>query len=387
MTKFNTLSIQATIVAWSVFLTVFIVPQFFYFLTIYGFFDYEDNDKLVEVPIMIDRLSLKPRDNLRGCRGNIKMSSLPCISGRFSYIYKGETYHSKRIAAGMLRVPDAKAESILEKLKSEKLAYIQPHNPEYALLIPRQEYISYQPTNSATEWFRRFATIPAIFTLALFSAMYLPRKATGKEVVGSERKTYGVGFLWLRLLAFWVDLSVYVFSVSIFIVVFGLFYLSDYTQKSDFVQYYLYFGFLAILILSSLIFSRTLGMYAFGLKIVDAKTGKVPALWQRIIRILGVLLVVATAGIPLIISLFSRNRRSIADMLSGTKVVREFIDGETVFSVLIKAKPADKSIENDRDINKTEKLQTGDRILIGVVYLAMLLTVGIFVLLALQSKG
>lgn len=388
MIKIGLLSIQTTIIAWSVFLTVFIVPQFFYFLAIYGFFDYEDNDKLVEVPIMIDKLSLKPIDDLRRCRGNIKMSSLPCLSGKFSYIYEGKTYRSNRVAAGMLRVSNDKAELILKKLESERQAYIQPNNPEYALLIPRQKYINYHPVNSATEWFRRSATIPAIFALALFSVMFLPRKIMSRgDSAESKQRTYGVGVLWLRFLAFWIDLSTYIFSVVIFIVFFGLFYLSDYAEKSIFIQLYLYLGFPTILLLSSLVFSRTLGMYALGLRIVDAKTDRDPTFWQRVIRIFGILLIVITAGFPLIISVFSKGRRNIADILSATKVVQEFVGGKTVFSALVKTELSNKIVGNDKDTRKPSHLRKGDCILMSFLYLVIALTVFIFLLLAFKSNG
>ncbi len=166
--------------------------------------------------------------------------------------------------------------------------------------------------------------------------MFLPRKIMSGDSAESKQRTYGVGFLWLRFLAFWIDLSTYIFSVVMFVVFFGLFYLSDYAGKSIFVQFYLYLGFPTILLLSSLVFSRTLGMYALGLRIVDAKASRNPVFLQRVIRILSILLIVATAGFPLIISIFSKGRRSIADILSDTKVVQEFVDGKTVFSALVK---------------------------------------------------
>ena len=68
---------------------------------------------------------------------------------------------------------------------------------------------------------------------------------------------------------------------------------------------------------------RTLGMQSWRLRLVDAATGGHPSPTQALVRFLGAVLAWAPAGLGVFWMLLDRERLTVQDRLSGTRVVVE----------------------------------------------------------------
>jgi len=66
---------------------------------------------------------------------------------------------------------------------------------------------------------------------------------------------------------------------------------------------------------------QTVGRMALGIAVVR-RDGRVPGYGRAALRSVGNALVVVTLGLAALVALFNRERRDVADLMSGTRVVR-----------------------------------------------------------------
>lgn len=66
---------------------------------------------------------------------------------------------------------------------------------------------------------------------------------------------------------------------------------------------------------------QTVGRMAFGIAVVR-RDGGVPGYGRAALRSVGNALVVVTLGLAALVALFNRERRDMADLMSGTRVIR-----------------------------------------------------------------
>jgi uncharacterized RDD family membrane protein YckC len=66
---------------------------------------------------------------------------------------------------------------------------------------------------------------------------------------------------------------------------------------------------------------QTVGRMALGIMVVR-RDGAAPGYGRALLRSLGNLIVVLTLGLAALVALFNRERRDLADLVSGTRVVR-----------------------------------------------------------------
>jgi len=66
---------------------------------------------------------------------------------------------------------------------------------------------------------------------------------------------------------------------------------------------------------------QTVGRMALGIAVVR-RDGRVPGYGRAALRSVGNALVVVTLGLAALVALFNRERRDMADLMSGTRVVR-----------------------------------------------------------------
>jgi uncharacterized RDD family membrane protein YckC len=66
---------------------------------------------------------------------------------------------------------------------------------------------------------------------------------------------------------------------------------------------------------------QTVGRMALGIMVVR-RDGAAPGYGRALLRSLGNLIVVLTLGLAGLVALFNRERRDVADLISGTRVVR-----------------------------------------------------------------
>ena len=67
---------------------------------------------------------------------------------------------------------------------------------------------------------------------------------------------------------------------------------------------------------------QTVGRMALGIAVVRRDGGGVPGYGRAALRSVGNAMVVLTLGLAALVALFNRERRDVADLVSGTRVVR-----------------------------------------------------------------
>ena len=69
------------------------------------------------------------------------------------------------------------------------------------------------------------------------------------------------------------------------------------------------------------ILCMSVGTWASGLRVVDARTWRRPSLARGTLRTLGIVLTIATVGLGYVAMLFDEERRTLHDRIAGTRVV------------------------------------------------------------------
>ncbi len=312
------------IIFWTLLSSIALIFPLIYFLFKLGFFDYDDNQTLVSIPVEFKKLMVEKSFH---CGFDIRgTTDYFCIKSKYQYRYQGKIYFQEKVSSGLLLISKQKAEMIKEILLKKNSVYISPQKPEYSILINRKNYINYQPYDISSGWFSTFIIIPIIIfgfvALLGFNSLF----RISKNNIQKEKIIKRYATLYIRCIALWVDISIFTATIVIFITFFGIFSLSSYTNKFFLIRLYVGTGFPLFVLFSWIIYSKTIGMYLTNLTTIDIVSFNKPTLRQFIIKFLGNIFILVTGGAPLFFAAFNKKKKTIADKLSDTVIIEEIID-------------------------------------------------------------
>lgn len=312
------------VIFWTIMISISLTAPLIYFLFKLGFFDYDDNQSLVSIPVKIEKLAIK---GSFGCGFHIRgTKDYFCIKSKYQYDYQGKTYFKEEVSSGLLLVSQAKAEEIKKNLLDKKRGYISPQKPEYSLLIKREDYLGYEVHDISSGWFSSFIVIPIIIfgfvTLLGFNSLF----SNSKSRLPKNKITKRYAPLYKRFLALWIDTSIFIATIVFLIAFYGIFSLSYDSGEKSIIRSYSEITLPLFIFSSWVFFSKTIGMHLTNLTILDSNTLRKPTIQQFVIRFVGSTLILLSGGILFFLASLDRKKQTIIDKISNTIVIEGVID-------------------------------------------------------------
>lgn len=275
-------------------------------------------DNWVVVPA--EQLTITTQFGGRCQRHSITKTS-ECLVADYQYRYQNKTYQGSQVTEVVAAIYDGfnnrHVARVREQLLSDNQVYLQPQSPEVAVLLPRYEYLQTNPEDSS-ERRREWMTW---FILCWYFMIWwgIRRDNKGKE---PPRQTPKSGYVFRRMIAVYLDVVLYLVIANYLLAIHGNFYyFSESIPSVWWFDTFLWIGLPLMIVGQWLLFGATIGMQIMNLRLVNSHNlGKPKS--QQVLKRFGLLLVcLITLGLPLLFSMWRKDKQTLAKRFSQTAVI------------------------------------------------------------------